>query len=103
MGVFQRYVDSIGSPTFMHNALQYILAEVRGDSPLNSRDIGGILKREFGISDREYRRGKRELMSALQEICCFVKGCNDPLEADSDAHVYYADQGQYEIYHNELF
>ena len=82
--------------------VQYILGEIREVSPLGSREVGGILRREFGISGSRNRGIRREIISQLKRVFYAVKGCDDCLEEDDDVIVYYTDFGQYEIFHNEL-
>ena len=100
MDIFPTYVSSRDS--LIQYAIQYVIAEIKDTSPLSSIETGGILRREFGISGSKYRGMKREIISELQKICYTVKGCDDCLEWDDDVIVYYIDQGQYEMLHNEL-
>lgn len=88
MSIFSGHVEYVGT------VINYILAEMKR-SPLDSREIGGILRRDFGISGRENWGVKREIMSALQNICYIVKG-------PDDVPVYYASQEQYNRYRNQL-
>lgn len=92
--VYQEYVKSRESSDFIHMVKEFLHAELRR-YPLYSTEVGGMLRREFGISGKEYKDLKRKIMSQL------VKGCDDCLK-ENDGVVYYVNQEQHDRYHNEL-
>ena len=93
MDVFPKYVGTVG-------VIQYILSD-RNSFPMDSRDVGDILRDEFGISGKPLRDIKRAIMSDLENVCYTVHGDDDCLECE-DVKVLYRDRKQFELLHNEL-
>ena len=54
-------------------SVKYVLAEIEENPRLSSREIGGILRREFGISGCEYIDTKKEVFSKINQECNVVE------------------------------
>ena len=94
MGVFPRYVGIM-------EVIQYILSD-RASFPLDSRDVGGILRDEFGITGELFSGVKNAIVSDLENVCYTVHGNDDCLECEN-VKVFYRDKKQFDLFHNELF
>jgi len=90
MGVFPKYVKDVKV------VIRYVLVEI-AVSPVSSIEIGGILRREFGIGGKDYWDVKREIMLELRRICYVDEDFY--LERNGAAN-FYINKEQYDRYRN---
>lgn len=81
--VYPRYFD-------LDVVFKYILGIIEDGQPLDSREVGGILRREFGISGKDTKYAKRSVFGILSDAC--------RTKREGDLIIYFKDESDLKKY-----